>query len=115
MTSLRLPTDVEQKIFSFAKSRNQSKSAVILAALEQFFEQEEEIDSFELGKDYFGRFGSNSGEASYTAALSSGRQDGELYTADSVSDGDAVSGRGCLSSDYKKLIKGKILAKYCSC
>jgi hypothetical protein len=100
---------MEQKIFSFAKTRNLSKSAVILAALEQFFEQEEEVDSFKLGKDYFGRFGSNSGEASYAAALSYGTQDDELHAADSV------SGRGCLSSDYKKLIKGKILAKYRSC
>ncbi|MDR2096914.1 MAG: CopG family transcriptional regulator [Spirochaetaceae bacterium] len=61
MTSLRLPVDVEQKVFSFARTRNQSKSAVIIAALEQFFEQEEEVDSFELGKNYFGRFGSSQG------------------------------------------------------
>lgn len=112
MTSLRLPTEVEQKIFSFAKTRNQSKSAVILAALEQFFEQEEDVDSFELGKNYFGRFGSGSGEASYAAALSSGARDGELYAADPAPGGDASVGRGRLSSDYKKLIKGKIIAKY---
>jgi predicted transcriptional regulator len=91
MTSLRLTADVEQKIFSFAKARNLSKSAVILAALEKFFEQEEETDSFGLGKDYFGRFGSAS------------------YAADS-----GVPG-GRLSADYKKLVKGKLLAKYRSC
>jgi hypothetical protein len=82
---------VEQKIFSFAKARNQSKSAVILAALEQFFKREEEYDSFELGKNYFGRFGSNSGGAAQSA------------------------GNGCLSAGYKELLKGKILAKYSSC
>jgi hypothetical protein len=32
MTSLRLPAEVERKIFSFVKTRNQSKSAVIPAA-----------------------------------------------------------------------------------
>jgi predicted DNA-binding protein len=113
MTSLRLPADVEQKIFSFAKTRNQSKSAVILAALEQFFEQEEEVDSFQLGKDYFGRFGSNSGESSYVAALSS--PDDELYAADSAEGGEDASGNGRLSIDYKRLMRGKILAKYRSC
>jgi predicted DNA-binding protein len=97
MTSLRLPADVEQKIFSFAKTRNQSKSAVILTALEKFFEQEEDVDSFELGKDYFGRFGSASGKTSRVAEK-------DMYVAD--------SGGGRLSSDYKKLMKGKILAKY---
>ena len=112
MTSLRLPTDVEQKIFSFAKTRNQSKSAVIIAALEQFFEQEEEIDSFELGKDCFGRFGSVSGETSYAAALSSGVRDGGLYAADSAAGEYSSRGGGNLSADYKKLLKGKILAKY---
>ncbi|MDR2343623.1 MAG: ribbon-helix-helix domain-containing protein [Spirochaetaceae bacterium] len=98
MTSLRLPTDVEQKIFSFAKTRNRTKSAVIIAALEQFFEREEEVDSFELGKDRFGRFGSNSLETSYVAERGAGE-----YVS---------RGGGRLSADYKKLVKGKILAKY---
>ncbi|MDR0683696.1 MAG: hypothetical protein LBF83_00995 [Spirochaetaceae bacterium] len=111
MTSLRLPTDVEQKIFSFAKTRNQSKSAVIIAALEQFFEQEEEIDSFELGKDYFGRFGSNSGGTSYERVWKAGG----MNAADSAAGEYSSRGGGNLSADYKKLLKGKILAKYSSC
>jgi hypothetical protein len=93
MTSLRLPTDVEQKIFSFARTRNQTKSAVILTALERFFEQEEEAaDSFRIGKDRFGRFGSGTAAPSYTEA--GGSEPGNLSTA------------------YKKLMRGKILAKY---
>ncbi|MDR0662812.1 MAG: hypothetical protein LBF80_01865 [Spirochaetaceae bacterium] len=111
MTSLRLPTYVEQKIFSFAKTRNQTKSAVIIAALEQFFEQEEEVDSFELGKPYFGRFGSNSGEKPYEAA----RASGGLYAADSAAGEYDSRGGGRLSTDYKGLVKGKIIAKYRSC
>jgi predicted DNA-binding protein len=87
MTSLRLPAELEQKVFSFARTRNQTKSAVILAALKQFFEhEEEEVDSFRIGKDYFGRFGSGTVEP---VARKEGR----------------------LSVDYKKLVKGKIRAK----
>ncbi|MDR2659484.1 MAG: ribbon-helix-helix domain-containing protein [Spirochaetaceae bacterium] len=103
MTSLRLPIELEQKIFSFAKTRNQSKSAVILTALEQFFEQEKEIDSFELGKNYFGRFGSGGGE--------------KFNVADQAADGKtvpAVPAAGSLSTGYKKLLKEKILAKHSS-
>jgi predicted DNA-binding protein len=111
MTSLRLPADVEQKISSFAKARNLSKSAVILAALEKFFEQEEEVDSFELGKDYFGRFGSDSGKAA-CAPTPVGAQADELQAADSASDEYIASGTGRLSADYKKLMKGRILVKY---
>jgi predicted DNA-binding protein len=107
MTSLRLPTNVEQKIFSFAKTRNQSKSAVIITALEQFFEHEEEVDSFELGKGLFGRFGSNSGETEYASAQF---PSGELYVAEAGKCSSRDEGR--LSVDYKKLVKGKILAKY---
>jgi predicted DNA-binding protein len=110
MTSLRLPKDVEQKIFSFSKTRNQSKSAVIIAALRQFFEHEEEVDSFELGKDLFGHYGSNSGETGYASVQVSS---GELYAAEA--DEYSSRGGGRLSVDYKKLVKGKILAKYRSC
>ncbi|MDR1257537.1 MAG: hypothetical protein LBJ86_07310 [Spirochaetaceae bacterium] len=116
MTSLRLPADVEQKVFSFARTRNQSKSAVILTALEQFFEQEEEVDSFEIGKDCFGRFGSGTGE-SYAEAARAFRKTlqaadaGEFYAAEPAAGGETVE-PGSLSTAYKKLLKGKILAKY---
>jgi len=96
MTSLRLPSGMEQKVYSFAKYKKQSKSAVIVLALEQFFKQEEEQDSWQLGKDYFGRYGSRD-----SGAYDFNDQATALYAADS----------GNRSTDYKKIIKGKISAK----
>ncbi|MDR0383409.1 MAG: ribbon-helix-helix domain-containing protein [Spirochaetaceae bacterium] len=120
MTSLRLPADVEQKVFSFARTRNLSKSAVILTALEQFFEQEEDVDSFRIGVDYFGRFGSGAVASSYAEAARVFAQTGEAvtggesYASEPAANGETVE-TGRLSTDYKKLMKGKILAKYRSC
>ena len=59
MTSVRLPSEIEQRLQLISESRHKSKSDIIKEALEKFFEAEiEEKDSFELGKDLFGRRGS---------------------------------------------------------
>ena len=59
MTTVRLPPEIEHKLQVLSESRHKSKSEIIKEALELFLEQENvEKDSFELGKDYFGRHGS---------------------------------------------------------
>ncbi|GHU38837.1 hypothetical protein FACS1894190_01350 [Spirochaetia bacterium] len=113
MTSLRLPLDIEQKISSFAASRNQSKSAVIVAALEQFFKHEEdEMDSYTLGESYFGRYGScdltqeipaDSGVVK-TCAI----ENDYMYVAEAAPPPYRVN----LSTEYKKLVRDKIGDKY---
>jgi Arc/MetJ-type ribon-helix-helix transcriptional regulator len=62
MTTVRLPVEIEQKLEAVSKNRNRSKSDLIKEALEVFFSQEEnEKDSYEIGKVYFGKFGSENG------------------------------------------------------
>ncbi len=59
MTSVRLPSEIEQKLELISQARHKSKSDIIKEALEKFFEADfEEKDSYELGKDLFGRRGS---------------------------------------------------------
>lgn len=59
MTTVRLPVDIEQRLQSLSSAKHKTKSELIKEALEFFFEKEDsEKDSFELGKEYFGKFGS---------------------------------------------------------
>jgi hypothetical protein len=74
---------MEQKLESASKMRHTSPSALINEALKSFFldkdtEEENIKDSYEIGKNYFGNYG---------------------------------SGNSNLSTDYKKLLKGKFRAK----
>ncbi|MEN6321367.1 CopG-like domain-containing protein DNA-binding [uncultured spirochete] len=67
MTSVRLPTDLERKLEMIARKKRTSKTNVIREALETLFTQEEtEKDSYELGKEYFGKYGSGDGSLSTT-------------------------------------------------
>ena len=80
MTTVRLPVEMEQKLDSLSRLKHKSKTELIKEALKVFFYQEEsEKDSYELGEEYFGRYG---------------------------------SGDGSLSINYKRMLKGKINAKY---
>jgi predicted DNA-binding protein len=82
MTEFQLSSEMEQKLKSASKIRHTSPSALINEALESFFLdnniEEDTEDSYEIGKNYFGNYG---------------------------------SGDGNLSTDYKKLLKGKFHAK----
>ncbi|MDR2842501.1 MAG: CopG family transcriptional regulator [Spirochaetaceae bacterium] len=110
MTSLRLPVEMEQKISSFAKTRNISKTDLIINALDKFFKEEEEIDSYELGKAYFGKFGSG------TYASSDAFVFGESYVSDVAQElTGKCGGQGNRSLNYKEIVKEKIVAKYRSC
>lgn len=67
MTSVRLPTDLERKLEMVAQKKRTSKTNVIREALENLFTQEEtEKDSYELGEEYFGKYGSGDGSLSTT-------------------------------------------------
>jgi len=59
MTTVRLPPEVEQKLRSLSALKGKTKSELIKEALEKLFASEEtSSDSFELGKEYFGKHGS---------------------------------------------------------
>ena len=65
MTTVRLPTEIESKLTIFAEKRHKSKSEIIKEALTNLFYKEEiEKDSFELGEEYFGKYGSGDGTLS---------------------------------------------------
>jgi predicted transcriptional regulator len=65
MSTVRLLTELKQKLDFLAKEKNKSKAEIIKEALESYFhEAENEKDSFELGLKYFGLFGSKAGNFS---------------------------------------------------
>jgi hypothetical protein len=88
---------------------------VIIAALEQFFEHEEEVDSFRIGKECFGRFGSGGTAASSyadAARIFAQNEQAAMYGECAAEPAAGGIEPGNLSTDYKKLMRGKILAKY---
>ena len=59
MTSIRLPSDFEQKLNKISQNENLSKSEIIKEALKIYFDQyDKKISPFNLGKDLFGKYGS---------------------------------------------------------
>ena len=72
MTTVRLPADLEKKLDSASKVGKRTKSELIKEALERYFDRDEpEKDSYELGKEYFGLYGSGEGtlSTSYKARI----------------------------------------------
>jgi len=66
MTSVRLPSDIEEKLQMLSISRHKSKSEIIKEALELLLKNEfQEKDSYEIGQDFFGRFGSGGVDRDY--------------------------------------------------
>ena len=67
MTTVRLPLEIEQRLEILSRQKHKSKTEIIKEALERLFYQEEsEKDSYELGKELFGRYGSGDGSLSVT-------------------------------------------------
>ena len=56
MTTVRLPLEIEQRLEILAREKHKSKTELIKEALEK--------DSYELGEEYFGRYGSGDGSLS---------------------------------------------------
>mgnify|MGYP001195833173 CR=1 FL=1 len=64
-TTVRLSPELAQKLQNLSLLQHKSKSELIKEALEMFFKtQVSEKDSYELGKDVFGKMGSGSGDLS---------------------------------------------------
>ncbi|MGI5172835.1 CopG family transcriptional regulator [Treponema sp. OMZ 840] len=67
MTTVRLPIEYKQKLEVLSVLKKKSKSELIKEALDIFFDTEEsEMNSYELGKDYFGQYGSGRSDLSTT-------------------------------------------------
>jgi len=65
MISLRLNTDLENKLNQIAKSEKLPKSEIIKRALVSYFKDFQKIHSaYDLGKDLFGKYGSGKGDLS---------------------------------------------------
>jgi Predicted DNA-binding protein with an HTH domain len=65
MTTVRLPLEIEQKLEILSHNTHKSKTDIIKEALENLFlTSENEKDSYELGIEYFGKYGSGEGNLS---------------------------------------------------
>ena len=65
MISLRLTSDLEEKLNRIAKIENISKSEIVKQALALYFEDyNKKRDPYDLGKDLFGKYGSGKGNLS---------------------------------------------------
>jgi predicted transcriptional regulator len=59
MTTVRLPDELEAQIDALCYAQQESKSQIIKNILSDYFtKEEEEKSSYELGEEYFGRYGS---------------------------------------------------------
>ena len=54
MISLRLPSDLEKKLASYAKSHGKNRSEVIKESIHEFLKNHTDETPFSLGKDLFG-------------------------------------------------------------
>jgi len=67
ITTARLPLDTRNKLLALSRAKNMTKSDIIIASLEYYYEQEEsDIDSYTLGEKVFGRYGSGESDRSVT-------------------------------------------------
>jgi len=67
ITTARLPLDTRNKLLALSRAKNMTKSDIIIASLESYYEQEEsDIDSYTLGEKVFGRYCSGDSDRSVT-------------------------------------------------
>jgi len=65
MTTVRLPLEIDQRLEILSKQKHKSKTEIIKEALEYlFYKEEAEKDSYELGEELFGKYGSGDGSLS---------------------------------------------------
>ncbi|MGZ8242736.1 hypothetical protein [Methylomagnum sp.] len=66
MSTVHLPIDIEEKLQILSLSRHEPKMGIIKEALELLLKSEqEERDSYEIGKTLFGRHGSGGVSGGY--------------------------------------------------
>jgi len=59
--------DTRNKLLALSRVKNMTKSDVIIESLELYYKQEEnDIDSFTLGENVFGKYGSGENDRSIT-------------------------------------------------
>ncbi|WP_461247886.1 CopG family ribbon-helix-helix protein [Treponema sp. R6D11] len=67
ITTARLPMETRNKLLALARIKNKTKSEIIIQSLEMYYEREEgDMDSFSLGENVFGKYGSGDGDRSVT-------------------------------------------------
>jgi len=68
VTSARLPYETRAKLSGLAINKKMTKTQVIIAALDAYYEQEKEpqLDSYTLGLPYFGKYSSGETDLSTT-------------------------------------------------
>ena len=67
MLTVRLPDQMEAQLQALTELENSTKTDIIRNALAEYFEKHlNEKSSFELGKDLFGRYGSDDNDRSVT-------------------------------------------------
>ncbi|MDR0301951.1 MAG: CopG family transcriptional regulator [Treponema sp.] len=67
ITTARLPQNTRNKLIMLSRLKNKTKSDIIKESLDMYYEcEEKEIDSFTLGENFFGNYGSGDGDRSVT-------------------------------------------------
>jgi len=67
MTTARLPLETQSRLIILARIMGKTKTEIIKESLDRYYEQEaSDIDSFTLGKPYFGKYSSGVGDLSTT-------------------------------------------------
>ena len=67
ITTVRLPLDTRNKLHTLSRVKGKTMSDIIKESLDLYYEQEEkELDSFTLGEQYFGNYGSGEKDLSTT-------------------------------------------------
>jgi predicted DNA-binding protein len=67
ITTARLPVDTRNKLLALSSLKKKTKSEIIIDSLEMYYKQEEsEIDSFNLGEPFFGKYGSGESDRATT-------------------------------------------------
>ena len=67
ITTARLPLETRNKLLILSRHKGKTKSDIIKESLDFYYEHEEDqIDSFALGKQYFGKYDLGEGDLSTT-------------------------------------------------
>jgi len=67
ITTARLPAETRNKLLTLSRIKGKTKSDIIKESLDMYYEREENaIDSFSLGEEYFGKYGSGENDRATT-------------------------------------------------
>lgn len=81
MISLRLPSNLENRLNQISKYEHLNKSVLIKQALENYFKNYgKDISSYQLGKQFFGKYGSADSSLSVTYKSKLKRKLNEKYS-----------------------------------